>query len=138
MSIPRPTAQQLRGLAGDGGYQRGLDCARRGRVLHTSWDADAETLTAEVLGGGHGPYRCRARFRGGEILSTSCTCPVPRGCKHVVAALLVAPGMLIGEDRARHATRESARVAGRVGQVPGVTGVIVSPPGGPAEIVAGA
>ncbi|HLU65323.1 MAG TPA: diphosphomevalonate decarboxylase [Kofleriaceae bacterium] len=33
---------------------------------------------------------------------------------------------------------ESARVAERVGQVPGVTGVIVSPPGGPAEIVAGA
>lgn len=113
MSIPRPTAQQLRGLAGDGGYQRGLDCARRGRVLHTSWDADAETLTAEVLGGGHGPYRCRARFRGGEILSTSCTCPVPRGCKHVVAALLVAPAMQAGEDRARHARRESERAAWR-------------------------
>ncbi|WP_417556317.1 SNF2-related protein [Microbacterium sp.] len=91
MTVPRPSAQQLRRLAGDGGYQRGLDYARRGRVEQTSWDAASETLTAEVYGSEPSPYRCRVRFRGGEILSTSCSCPVQRGCKHVVAAMLVAP-----------------------------------------------
>ncbi|HWU29867.1 MAG TPA: SWIM zinc finger family protein, partial [Microbacterium sp.] len=91
MSIPRPSAQQLRRLAGDGGYQRGLDYARRGHVERTSWDAATETLTADVYGSEPAPYRCRIRFNGGEIAGTACSCPMQRGCKHVVAAMLVAP-----------------------------------------------
>ncbi|MGB3373756.1 MAG: SWIM zinc finger family protein, partial [Microbacterium sp.] len=90
MSIPRPSVQQLRRLAGDGGYQRGLDYARRGYVQRTSWDADSQTLTAEVFGSGAAHYRCRAQFDGGAILSTACSCPVQRACKHVVAAMLIA------------------------------------------------
>jgi len=91
MSIPRPSAQQLRRLAGDGGYQRGLDYARRGHVERASWDAATETLTADVYGSEPAPYRCRIRFNGGEIAGTACSCPMQRGCKHVVAAMLVAP-----------------------------------------------
>lgn len=91
MTAPRPSAQQLRMLAGEGGYQRGLDYARQGRVLRASWDAASETLNAEVFGGAHAPYRCRVRFRGGAIAGSACSCPVQHSCKHVVAALLVGP-----------------------------------------------
>ncbi|GAA3946539.1 DEAD/DEAH box helicase [Microbacterium soli] len=113
MSIPRPSAQQLRRLAGDGGYQRGLDYARRGRVKHVSWDAVSETLTAEVYGGASTPYLCRAQFRGGQILSTSCTCPVPGACKHLVAAMLVAPAREAEEQAVTQTRRDTQRAAWR-------------------------
>ncbi|MFD5225486.1 SNF2-related protein [Microbacterium sp. NPDC058342] len=113
MSIPRPSAQQLRRLAGDGGYQRGLDYARRGQVQHTSWDAGSETLHAEVYGGDAMPYRCVVRFRGGEILSATCSCPVRTACKHTVAALLVAPEQESRERAAAESRREAQRAAWR-------------------------
>lgn len=113
MSIPRPSVQQLRRLAGDGGYQRGLDYARRGYVQRTSWDAETQTLTGEVFGSGTGSYRCRAQFDGGAILSTACSCPVQRACKHVVAAMLIAADTesaeAAAEDRQRDAKRASWR-----------------------------
>ncbi|MFD5214865.1 SNF2-related protein [Microbacterium sp. NPDC058345] len=90
MTAPRPSPQQLRMLAGDSGYQRGLDYARRGQVLRTAWDPATETLTGEVFGTAHAPYRCRVQFRGGAILSSACTCPMQRACKHVVATMLAA------------------------------------------------
>lgn len=89
MSSPRPSAAALRDLAGDGGYERGLDYARRGRVVDARWDAAAQTLTAEVLGGEAAPYRCRVRFDGQRIMTTSCTCPVASACKHAIAAIVI-------------------------------------------------
>ncbi|WP_309129264.1 DEAD/DEAH box helicase [Microbacterium sp.] len=102
MTAPRPSAQQLRTLAGENAYQRGLDYARQDRVLRCSWDDGSETLTAEVFGGAPAPYRCRVRFRGGAILDSICSCPVQRACKHVVAALLVGPqAAAVGSSRVR-------------------------------------
>ncbi|MEV7630837.1 DEAD/DEAH box helicase [Microbacterium sp. NPDC089318] len=89
MSPPRPAVEVLRALAGDGCYQRGLDYARRGRVTLARWDAATQTLTAEVLGSERAPYRCRVRFDGRRIMTSSCSCPVAAACKHVIAALLV-------------------------------------------------
>jgi len=100
MSVPRPSPQQLRMLAGDGGYQRGLDYARQGRVQRTSWDAATETLIGEVYGGAAAPYRCRVQFRGGAIIASACTCPVQRACKHVVAAMLAAQQTAAAEPAA--------------------------------------
>ncbi|MDT0157192.1 DEAD/DEAH box helicase [Microbacterium sp. ARD32] len=113
MSIPRPSAQQLRRLAGDGAYQRGVDYARGGRVAHASWDGEAEQLSAEVYGTGMMAYRCRIRFRGGAILATVCSCPVQRDCKHVVAALLAAPPRLAERQAVAAARRDTQRAAWR-------------------------
>ncbi|MGW9626460.1 SNF2-related protein [Microbacterium sp. NPDC055521] len=89
MSSPRPPATVLRALAGDGGYQRGLDYARRGRVADVRWDAASQTLTAGVFGSERAPYRCRVRFDGPRIMTTNCTCPVAAACKHAIAAILI-------------------------------------------------
>ena len=91
MSPPRPAVSVLRDLAGDGGYQRGLDYARRGRVAVARWDAQTQTLAAEVFGSEREPYRCRVRFDGQRIMTTRCSCRVATACKHVVAAIIVAP-----------------------------------------------
>ncbi|WP_336645523.1 DEAD/DEAH box helicase [Microbacterium sp. USHLN186] len=107
MSSPRPDTAALRELAGDGGYQRGLDYARQGRVARASWDAAAQALTAEVLGSERAPYRCRVRFDGPRIMTSSCSCPMIAGCKHVVAAVLV--GADAGEGAAED-VRESDAV----------------------------
>ncbi|WP_193598904.1 DEAD/DEAH box helicase [Microbacterium sp. YJN-G] len=113
MSIPRPSVQQLRTLAGEGGYQRGLDYARRGRVLRTTWDAESETLRADVFGSDQAPYRCRIRFRGREIAGTGCSCPMQRACKHVVAALLIAPHSDAAEQAEAVQRRSAQRAAWR-------------------------
>jgi SNF2 family DNA or RNA helicase len=113
MSVPRPSVQQLRRLAGDGGYQRGLDYARRGYVQRTSWDAETQTLTANVFGSGSDSYRCRAQFDGAAILSTACSCPVQRACKHVVAAMLIAADTESAEAAAEDRQRDAQRAAWR-------------------------
>lgn len=91
MSSPRPTASALRALAGDGGYERGVDYARRGRVAVARWEPATQTLTAEVFGSERAPYRCRIRFDGLRLMSSSCSCPVATACKHVIAAVIVGP-----------------------------------------------
>ncbi len=91
MTSPRLDISDLRRLAGDGGYERGAEYARRGRVLSSEWDAGTQTLHAQVSGSERHPYRCAARFRGSELIGTSCSCPMQSACKHVVAALLVTP-----------------------------------------------
>lgn len=91
MSPPRPAVSVLRDLAGDGGYQRGLDYARRGRVAVARWDAATQTLAAEVFGSERAPYRCRVRFDGQRIMTTRCSCRVATACKHVIAAIIVGP-----------------------------------------------
>ena len=91
MSPPRPAVSVLRELAGDGGYQRGVDYARRGRVAAARWDAATQTLDAEVFGSERSPYRCRVRFDGQRIMTTRCSCRVAAACKHVIAAIIVGP-----------------------------------------------
>ena len=97
MNSPRPDVRALRDLAGHGGYQRGLDYARRGRVAAVRWDAEAQTLTADVFGSEQTPYRCRARFDGARVMHTSCSCPVQAACKHVVAAILIGAAQAASE-----------------------------------------
>lgn len=89
MSSPRPDTRALRSLAGDGGYTRGLDYARRGRVGAINWDPVTETLTADVFGGERAPYHCRVRFDGQRIMHSACSCPMITDCKHVIAAILI-------------------------------------------------
>lgn len=92
MTSPRLEERALRALAGDGGYRRGLDYARRGQVSKTSWDAATQTLTAHVRGSERSPYRCQVRFDARRVMTTGCSCPVRVACKHVVAAILVGAG----------------------------------------------
>ncbi|MGF2948027.1 DEAD/DEAH box helicase [Microbacterium alcoholitolerans] len=101
MSSPRPDVRALRALAGDGGYQRGLDYARKGRVTAVRWDAAAQTLTADVFGGQRSPYRCRIRFDGTRVMNASCSCPVASGCKHIVATILIGAESDAGSAAAR-------------------------------------
>ncbi|WP_309064258.1 DEAD/DEAH box helicase [Microbacterium sp.] len=89
MTPLRPGIRTLRQLAGDGGYERGADYARRGRVLTTEWDAAAQLLLGEVQGAEPEPYWCSIRFRDGDIVGTACSCPMQYACKHIVATLLV-------------------------------------------------
>ncbi|UNK72463.1 DEAD/DEAH box helicase [Microbacterium sp. H1-D42] len=116
MRSPQPDVHTLRALAGSGGYQRGLDYARKGRVGKIRWDAAAQTLSADVFGSGRSPYRCRVRFDGARIMRADCSCPMVSDCKHVIAAILIGAeaerdlGAAGGSDAATRAPASSAPV----------------------------
>lgn len=80
-------------LTDDGGYRRGISYQRSGMVTRTSWDEAERVLTSVVAGSADHAYRCAIRFSAAgitaSVTATSCTCPVPQACKHVVATLLV-------------------------------------------------
>ncbi|WP_194419577.1 SNF2-related protein [Microbacterium abyssi] len=82
----------LRRVTDAGSLERGRAYARAGMVIRTAWNADFTMLTADVRGSGDADYRCVVRVARGreaaEITSTTCTCPVRLGCKHIVAAIL--------------------------------------------------
>lgn len=75
-----------------GSLDRGRAYARSGMVLRKAWNADFTMLAADVRGSGAAEYRSVVRVAMGaetaEITSTTCTCPVRRGCKHIVATVL--------------------------------------------------
>ncbi|MFL6708604.1 MAG: SNF2-related protein [Massilia sp.] len=71
-------------------YSRGDSYARSGKVI--SVRESAGRLEGEVSGSGGAVYRQKIRFKmdGDEVrIEGSCSCPVSRNCKHVVATLLV-------------------------------------------------
>jgi superfamily II DNA or RNA helicase len=78
-------------------FARGVAYAQRRAVLAMEWDP-ADCVLEALVRGGHGTQyevavyfehhgRHRLRYSFGE-----CSCPVEMGCKHVVAAVLVAAG----------------------------------------------
>lgn len=93
MPAPYVDPAVIRALTDEGGYQRGVSYQRSGMVTRTSWDAEERVLTSVVAGSAEHSYRCAIRFSASGIsatvAATSCTCPVPQACKHVVATLLV-------------------------------------------------
>lgn len=92
MPAPLIDLTALRRVTDAGSLDRGRAYARAHMVIRSTWDADFTVLTADVHGSGDAEYRCVVRvargFESAEISSTSCTCPVRLGCKHIVAAVL--------------------------------------------------
>lgn len=92
MSAPHVDLRDLLRITDAGGYQRGLAYFREGNVLRVIWDEETQRLGAQVRGSKGAAYRTEVRFSpaGGKraIRSTSCTCPMQVGCKHVVATVL--------------------------------------------------
>jgi len=89
-------ATGLMPAAGPGGYQHGVEYARRNAVVQASWDQANGALSGTVHGRLGDFYTTTAwfaadghtyRFREGE-----CSCPVGLDCKHVVALVLSVAG----------------------------------------------
>ena len=90
--VPFVDPSEIRRLADDATYQRGMSYFRSGAVRSVTWDDEDSVLDSVVDGSRNHVYRCRVRLGHTEaerrITATSCTCPVQSGCKHVVATLL--------------------------------------------------
>jgi hypothetical protein len=85
----------LRRAVGGGSYVRGTEYARKGAVLHATWDQEADALRGPVRGHGGHVYHTAAFFSLTEGLPAKfamgeCSCPVGFNCKHVVALILSA------------------------------------------------
>lgn len=93
MPAPLIDLSALRRVTDAGSLERGRAYARGGMVLRTAWNPDFTMLTADVRGSGEAAYRCVVRVVAGresaDIASTTCTCPVRLGCKHIVAVILI-------------------------------------------------
>jgi superfamily II DNA or RNA helicase len=93
MPAPLIDLSILRRVTDAGSIDRGRAYARAGMVIRTAWNGDFTSLAADVRGSGDAEYRCVVRVVMGreaaEISSTTCTCPVRLGCKHIVAAILI-------------------------------------------------
>src|SRR6478752_1504550 len=92
MTPPFVDAEHIRRRAERGAFERGMAYFRDGAVRHVAWDPVSSVLESEVDGSGRTAYRCRIRLdvaRSDQpIVSTFCTCPMERDCKHTVATLL--------------------------------------------------
>ena len=92
MTPPFVDAEHIRRRADGGAYERGMAYFRDGAVQSVAWDPVAAVLESVVEGSGRTAYRCRIRLDPARpdqpIVSTFCTCPVERDCKHTVATLL--------------------------------------------------
>jgi len=80
-------------LVGPRAFSRAKEYARDDHVLSSSWDPEAQALSAEVRGSVAAPYRCRVvlapgRGEHGRPTASECSCPLGGDCKHVAAALL--------------------------------------------------
>ncbi len=78
-------------------YARGLALARQRTVLTTEWDEVDRVLDALVRGSQGTHYDVTVYFESGgpgrlRYSFGECSCPVEAGCKHVVAAAVVAAG----------------------------------------------
>ncbi len=94
ISLGDGAPSELVAVVGARSYDRGLEYARRGRVLRLGWDSEAEALTGAVVGRG-GLYETAAFFGPGPdgmllFEDGRCTCPVGLNCKHVAALVLTA------------------------------------------------
>lgn len=96
---PLVDPELIRRHADAGAFERGSAYFRDGAVRSIIWDAGTSVLSALVAGTASQPYRCTIvldpRDPDRAIVSATCSCPVHRACKHIVAALLA------GNRRAR-------------------------------------
>ncbi len=87
MTLQDLTESAIRNFAGTTIFQRGEGYYRNGMVENLQYDADSESIQAEVAGN-YGEYGVMVTTGGGH-LSASCNCPYDGyPCKHVVAVLL--------------------------------------------------
>ncbi|SMY02149.1 DEAD/DEAH box helicase [Brevibacterium antiquum] len=93
--LPYVSAKELQDYFGTTFYERGRSYANKGMVGQASWDPQAMTLRADVSGTAAHDYISTVRLqrhsptaKSFTVLSSRCTCPVGRDCKHVVAALM--------------------------------------------------
>lgn len=93
MPAPLIDLSALRRFTDAGSFDRGRAYARDGMVRRSAWNDDFSVLSADVRGSGEADYRCVIRVTAGResaaVASTSCSCPVRSGCKHIVAVVLV-------------------------------------------------
>jgi superfamily II DNA or RNA helicase len=133
-------------LVGPRAFSRAKEYARDDRVLSSSWDAEAQSLSAEVRGSVARPYRCRVvlapgRGEHGRPTSSECDCPLGGDCKHVAAAMLannarvLSPGA--GLVRAATTAGGAAAVPGRGSAGSTVAGSAGSGAAGTAPAAAG-
>ncbi|MGM7696899.1 DEAD/DEAH box helicase [Microbacterium sp. A84] len=110
MSAPHVDESDLSRMIDRGSYERGRAYFLDGMVSELHWDAASDTLTARVRGSGTAVYRCAVRMKPetAQITVATCSCPVPRTCKHVVAALLASNAE---RDAAADATAAAAEPA---------------------------
>ncbi len=108
-----PAARDLEAKVDRKTVERGLAYARDERVASVHTAGDESVLFGVVRGQALAPYHVliQGRRSGGPTdWSSSCTCPVSVGCKHAVAVLAVAGGLVTsaGMQRAAGVGRRSA------------------------------
>ena len=94
----------LEEAAGPTSYARGLAYARKHAVITMRWDEAASAVRGRVQGSYGEAYTTTAYFASGygpalAFAEGECSCPVALDCKHVVALVLTAAG-LVGAPRA--------------------------------------
>ena len=107
-------------VVGARSFQRGLDYARRGRVLQMKWHDAKQTLVGRVLGQGE-LYETTAYFADDDagpavFLEGECSCPVAFNCKHVAALVLAAgdPGFSVARALRAPKTSKTPKTPSRV------------------------
>ncbi len=93
----RCAAQDLEATVDRRTLERGVDYARAGQVASVHTAGDESVLFGVVRGRARSPYHVliQGRRSGGRAhWGSSCTCPVGLGCKHAVAVLAVAGGLV--------------------------------------------
>ncbi|WP_170120206.1 SWIM zinc finger family protein [Fulvimonas soli] len=114
--------------------QRGLDYARRGKVLdlRPSPDASGILLEGSVSGSGKCVYECRIRISRHErhlLMETGCSCPVGGDCKHAAAMLLGMAGNIAAPAQASYRPfARAARLADNRGHARGRRRIILMEP----------
>ncbi|WEK59835.1 MAG: DEAD/DEAH box helicase [Candidatus Microbacterium colombiense] len=92
MTAPHLDLRELLQITDAGGYARGLAYFREGNVLDVVWHEELLELEGHVKGSRGAQYVTEVVFISSNgrrrVRTTSCTCPVRTGCKHVVATLL--------------------------------------------------
>ncbi|MCS6847034.1 MAG: SWIM zinc finger family protein [Anaerolineae bacterium] len=80
------TLQAIRAYVGEKSFSRGESYARNGHVSNLR-QAGA-TVKADCQGSEMEPYRVVVEIADGEIVASSCTCPIGGACKHVAAVMI--------------------------------------------------
>jgi hypothetical protein len=111
-------------LVGPRAFSRAKEYARDEHVLTSSWDVEAQVLSAEVRGSVAVPYRCSVvlapgRGEHGRPTSSECSCPLGGDCKHVAAALLANNARVLSPGAGLVRTASSTGGAGWATEVPG-------------------
>ncbi len=87
MKLSEYTKDSVKQWAGNKIYQRGEDYARQEMAEQLEYDAETDTIRANVIGSGD-EYDVEVSARSGSLTAT-CTCPYDGWpCKHIVAVML--------------------------------------------------